>query len=210
MTTRPPSIRLKSRWFRSERPRGAREVAGAAAFIVWRIAGNVLASMRNADFEIPPGPRYFDFLAEWLVFLVQVSDRVIYTRFDAEQRFEFVCTLANRVAEILTDNRADLLGVAAELPVSAGKDCFIDTLNLRSLDYAEFRFENDEADYGFRRFLADRLVDVVGERDTVWVHDQVMEIEVPRAVELLRKGLAGLLDEDAPPARRRGVAVSGD
>ena len=39
----------------------------AAAFIVWRIAQNSLKTMRAARFDLPPGPRYFAFMAEFLV-----------------------------------------------------------------------------------------------------------------------------------------------
>jgi hypothetical protein len=206
--SRAPSIRIKSRWFKPERPRGVREMAGASAFIVWRIAFSVLNSMRKADFQIDPGPKYFDFLAEWLVFLIQVADRLVYERLAPEQRFEFVSVLANRLADILIDNRADLLGTSAASD-ARGKGEFIDLLNLRSLDYADFRCEEGRIDYGFRRYLADQLSYAVGEYDTVWVHDQVMEIEAPRAVELLLKGLRDLLgDEPAPSARR--VSVSGE
>lgn len=211
MSRAAPPIRLKSRWFKAERPRGVREIAGASAFIIWRIAFNVLNSMRRADFQIDPGPKYFDFLAEWLVFLVQVADRMAYERLAPEQRFEFVSVLANRLADILIDNRDDLLGLPSDSTSrpARGKDDFIDLLNLRSLDYADFRCEAGQIDYGFRRYLADRLCYVVGEYDTVWVHDQVMEIEAPRAVELLQKGLRELLG-DAPESPRRRAAVSGD
>ena len=195
------AMRIKSHWFKSERPKAVAEIAGAVAFIVWRVAQQVLRNMRRADFEINAGPQYFDFLAEWLIFLVQGADRVAFERL-GEARVEFTTVLANRVGEMLADNRSDLL---ADADVAEIKERFIDLLNLRLSDYADF----ERIDYGCLRFLAGQLAHVVGPRDTVWVHDQVMEIEAPQAVELVERGIDGLLD-DAPRQRTPQERVSGE
>lgn len=203
-------MRIKNQWFKSERPKSTREVAGAVAFITWRVAQNVLKNMRRADFEIEPGAQYFDFLAEWLIFLIQIADRIGFERMGGERRVEFTSALANRVGEILADNRHDLLcGDDYNEDCAAYKGRFIDLLNLRSADYADFDFGDSSIEYGFLRYLADRLTHVVGERDTVWVHDQVMEIEAPDAVALIRRGMRGLLDEEPRSAARR-MSVSGE
>lgn len=203
-------IRIKSRWFNSERPKTLGEIAGASAFIVWRVAQQVLKNMRQADFDIPPGPRYFDFLSEWLVFLIQIADRMIYVRRSIDERDAFTCALANRVGEILADNREDLLGEPMGESRSDGcKGSFIDLLNLRSADYADFGFEHEQVDYGFRRYLADHLTWAVGERDAIWVHDQVMEIEAPQAVAAICKSMRGLLGEEPQPTRR-AASMSGE
>jgi len=44
---------------------------------------------------------------------------------------------------------------------------------------------------------------VLGERDRMWVHDQVMEIEAPDAAAHLLRGLNGLFGLTPRPARRR-------
>ncbi|HMZ00710.1 MAG TPA: hypothetical protein PLW24_05095 [Burkholderiaceae bacterium] len=209
------ALRIKNLWFREDHPRSLREVAGAAAFIVWRVAGHVLQNMRRADFDILPGPAYFDFLAEWLVFLIQVADRIAYAHLGAEERVEFTSSLANRVAEIQADNRVELLGArppgeaaSAALPGRhPERDCFIDLLNLRSQDYADFEIDPRRLGTPVARYLAERLLHVLGERDRMWVHDQVMEIEAPDAALQVQRGLDGLLGLTPRPARRRaGVA----
>ena len=48
-------MRVKSQWFKSATPKSATEIAGAAAFIVFRIAQNSLKNMRQARFELPAG-----------------------------------------------------------------------------------------------------------------------------------------------------------
>lgn len=198
-------MRIKSHWFRDERPKSTREIASAAAFIAWRIAQNILKDMRRADFEIDPGTQYFDFLAEWLVFLIQIADRIAFEHIGAQLRVDFTSSMANRLGEILADNRNDLLGPAnSDEDVAVFKSRFIDLLNLRSVDYADFDFSDTTIEYGFLRYLADRLTHVLRERDKVWVHDQVMEIEAPEAVNLIRKGMRGLLGEEPRPARRAG------
>jgi hypothetical protein len=64
------AIRLKSQWFKTDTPKTPQQAAGAMAFIVWRVAHNTLAQMRSAQFDIDIGPMYFDFMREWLVFLI--------------------------------------------------------------------------------------------------------------------------------------------
>ena len=68
----PPAMRIKSHWFRSDRPKSPEEIAGAAAFIAWRVAQNALKTMRSAKYELAPGPQYFAFLSEFLTFLTLV------------------------------------------------------------------------------------------------------------------------------------------
>jgi hypothetical protein len=193
-------MRIKSQWFRSERPKSVPEIAGALAFIVWRIAQQVLRNMRRADFQIEPGPRYFDFLAEWLIFLIQSADRLAFERL-GDARTEFTTVLANRVGEILADNRNELL---ADRSASDHKEQFIELLNLRLGDYADF----NEIDYGCMRYLAGLLSHIVGPHDTVWVHDQVMEIEAPQASDTVHRGFCGLLDDS--PRRARSARMSGE
>jgi hypothetical protein len=197
----PSPMRIKNHWFKNERPKSVPEIAAAVAFIAWRVAQQVLRNMRRADFDIQAGPKYFDFLSEWLIFLVQSADRTVSERLPGE-RVEFTTVLANRVGEILADNRSDLLGDAGAAEL---KDRFIDLLNLRMSDYADF----DRIDYGCLRYLAGQLAHVVGPRDTVWVHDQVMEIEAPQAVALLARGIDGLLD-DSPRRASRSARMSGE
>ena len=194
------SVRIRSQWFRTERPKAVAEIAGAVAFIVWRVSQQVLRNMRQADFELEPGPKYFEFLSEWLIFLVHSADRAAHPRL-GESRLEFTTVLSNRVGEILADNRSDLLGDDTRDDV---KDRFIDLLNLRLSDYSDF----ERIDYGCLRYLAGQLAHVGGPRDTVWVHDQVMEIEAPQAVELIERGFKGLMG-DTPRSRQRPAGMGG-
>lgn len=198
---RPSGVRVRSHWFKSERPKTVEEIAGAVAFIVWRVAQQALRNMRSADFEIEVGPRFFAFLAEWLAFLAQVTDRTAYERF-GEGRLGFTTVVANRLGETLAGNRSDLLGSEGG---ADQKSAFIDLFNLRLDDYVDFGLD----DYGRMRYLAQKLAQVVGPHDQLWIHEQVMEIEAPQAVGQIHKAILDLLGEGPRRGRRPG-AVGGE
>ena len=196
-------MRVKSQWFKGGKARPPQEIAGAAAFIVWRIGENALKSMRTADFDIAVGEQYFSFLSEFLVFLVQAADRVAYRRMSGEERVAFTGTLANRVGETLSDNQSRLLGGAA----AEHKAAFIELLNRRAGEYAEFEYDETGPSFSFLRHLGYVMQEIMEERDRYWVTDQLMAIEAPEAVETLEKAMLGLFGD--APKRRRGSAATG-
>ena len=183
-------MRVKSKWFKSEREKNPQEIAGAMAFIIWRIGQNALKNTRKADFDVAVGEQYFAFLSEFLIFLVQVADRIAYGRLSGEARIAFTTALAQRVAEILAENRSELLGGE----VSGHKGNFIGQLNLRAGEYAECEYGSDGPSFSFLRYLAHCMLDIVDERDKKWVIDQMMEIEAPEAVAMVEKAMQDLLE----------------
>jgi hypothetical protein len=198
-------MRVKSRWFKSDGPKSPEQNAGAMAFIVWRVARNLLGRMRGARFDIEAGPPYFDFLREVLVFLVHVADRMAWQRMDAGARAAFTTELALRVAAHLDDNATDLLDAPAAGQASH-RDRFIDLVNELSAHYAEFGADPAEAgfapDFGFVRYFASRVAEVLPAKDRLWTMDQLMAVEVPEAVATLRRSFDGLLSAESRPARR--------
>lgn len=106
-------MRIRSQWFKGAGTKSAGEVAGAAAFIAWRVAVNALKTTRAAGFEIAPGPQYFGFVEEFLAFLVIGGDRIAHARGDEAWRVAFTTAMAQRAGDILAENEADLLGAAA-------------------------------------------------------------------------------------------------
>jgi hypothetical protein len=117
----------------------------------------------------------------------------------------FTTELANRVAETLADNQSRLLGGT----VGEHKEHFIEQLNLRAAEYAEFEYGNDGPSFAFMRYLAHCMLDVVDERDKNWVTDQMMAIEAPEAVAMVEKAMRGLLETE-PRRRASRSAVGGD
>lgn len=198
-------MRIKSNWFKPGREHTPEELAGAVAFVVYKIADNALKNTRKANFDVAVGTQYFAFLTEFLLFLIQVADRIAYRRLSAEARFAFTSALANRVAETHAENESRLLGGE----IAECKHRFIDKLNLRADEYAGFGYDETGPDFSFIRYLAFCMDKVMGEKDSGWIIDQMMAIEAPEAVEMVEKTFRNLLETEPRPARRR-TSASGD
>lgn len=183
-------MRIKSNWFNGGREHTPQELAGAVSFVVWRIADNALKNTRKANFEIAVGPQYFAFLAEFLIFLIQVADRIAYRRLTPENRVAFTGALANRVAENYAENHSRLLG---DDPGKI-KQRFIDRVNERADGYADFDYGEDGPSFHFTRYLGYCMNQVMDEKDSGWIIDQMISIGAPEAVEMLEKTLRDLLD----------------
>lgn len=197
-------MRIKNHWFKSEREKTPQEIAGALAFTIWRIADNALKNTRKANFEIAIGPQYFSFLTEFLVFLIQVADRIAYRQLPSEVRFELTSALANRVAETLAENQSRLMGGS----IAVHKQHFIDKLNQRAGEYADFNYSSDGPDFAFTRYLAYCMREVMDEKDVEWVIDQMMSIEAPEAVDMVEKAMRDLYETG--PKQSHRATVSGD
>jgi hypothetical protein len=198
-------MRIKSQWFKGDREKSTQEIAGAMAFTIWRIADNALKNTRRANFEIAIGPQYFLFLTEFLVFLIQVADRIAHRQLSAEARFAFTSTLANRVAETLAENQNRLMGDS----IATHKQHFIDKLNQRAGEYADFNYGSDGPEFAFTRYLAFCMREVMDEKDVEWVIDQMMSIEAPEAVDMVEGAMRNLYEAEPRPTRTRRF-TSGD
>jgi hypothetical protein len=198
-------MRIKSNWFKPGREHSPEELAGAFSFVIYRIADNALKQTRKADFEIAVGTQYFAFLTEFLVFVIQVADRIAYRRLSQEERVAFTSTLANRIAETHAENESRLLG--GEL--AECKRRFIDRLNQRANEYADMSFEENATNFSFLRYLGFCMDEVMDEKDNGWIIDQIMSIEAPEAVEMVEKTFRNLLESE-PRQPRRGASTSGD
>ena len=199
-------LRIKAHWFKPDQAKSPEQTASAMAFIAWRIALNMLKRMREASFDIDAGPAYFGFVREVLAFLLCGIDRLAYAQLGADARTPFTTALVLRVAEILRENEADLLG-----PIAGDdyRDRFIDQFNTLAGHYAEFGWSEAEGpDFAFVRYLGSRLEASVPEKDRHWVVDQVMAIEVPEAVGMLQRAMQGVFSTE-PRSTRRG-SISGD
>lgn len=200
------TLRIKSTWFQAGQAKTPEQNASALAFIAWRVALHMLKRMRDAGFDIDAGPAYFGFVREVLVFLLAGIDRMAYSRLGADERTPFTTALVLRVAEILRENEADLLGAIAGADYS---DRFIDQFNTLGEHYAEFGWSDDSGpDFAFARYLGSRLEAMVPAKDRIWVIDQVMVVEVPEAVAMLQRAMQGVFSTEPRRARRAGI--SGD
>ena len=140
-----------------------------------------------------------------MTFLIQVADRVAYRRLSEEDRFSFTSSLANRVAETHAENESRLLGGQ----LAECKRQFIDQLNLRAGEYAEFNYGENGPDFSFFRYLGFCIDQVMDKKDNGWIIDQIMSIEAPEAVDMIEKTFRNLLETE-PRQTRKQVASTGE
>lgn len=184
-------MRVKSHWNVKGKQRSLEEVAGALAFIEWRIAGNSVLSLENEGFETTTNSQRLDVFQELTAFLIHVTDRLVHDSMKADERQKFIIGLALKMADFYHDNRVDAEGRGTDF-----RQPYIDVLNARLADYAEFSFEAGEPGYAFRRYLGEAVTRVMGQKDSKWITDQVMEIEVPKMLKPLKKGLRDLFSTE--------------
>jgi len=185
-------VRIRSRWKDKGRERSLEDVAGALAFIEWRIAGGALLNLENEGFQTDTQLQRLEVLEELCSFLVHVTDRLVHESLDDEGRQRFIIALALKLADTYHDNRVDAQGRGQDF-----RQPFIDKLNVRMGDYADFRFDDGEPGYAFKRYLGECVTNSMGPKDRKWISDQVMEIEVPEMLKTLKKGLKDLFESGA-------------
>ncbi len=195
------TVRIRSNWSKKGKQRTIEEIAGAQAFIEWRIAGNTVLSLENEGFETETNAHRLDIIQEVSAFLIHVTDRLVHDAMDEDERQRFIVALALKTADFYHDNRID----AEENPTDFQKPSeslgvnykkhYIEILNSRLADYSEFTFENEEPGYAFKRYLGEAVTKVMGPRDNKWISDQVMEIEIPEMMTTLKRGMKNLFDK---------------
>lgn len=186
-----PIVRVKSRWNLKGRERTPEEVAGALASIIWRIAGNTVLSLENEGFETVTNSQRLDVFEELCAFLIHVTDRLVHDDMTEDERRRFIVALAVKTASIYHDNRIDADGAGPNYGHR-----FIEALNPRMSDYAEFSFADGEPGYAFKRYLGEAVTRTMGPKDSKWIADQVMEIEVPKMLAPLKKSLKDLFSTE--------------
>jgi len=193
------AIRLKTK-FHTKGQRSPATLASAVSVLAWKLAIESIKRMRKADYDIDPGRQYFDFVCEFLAFLAVSADRVAYRELEEDARVEFTTVLARNIGRFVEENNIMLLGEA--VPGESQRH-FVDLFNRRAAEYAEFDYTEAGPDFGFRRFFAACLRDVLPEKDKLWVVDQAMDIEAPEALRMLEKTLAGLFNPEQAKSERR-------
>ncbi|MDP2828527.1 MAG: hypothetical protein Q8O37_07960 [Sulfuricellaceae bacterium] len=188
------AIRVRSQWHTTGEAKSPQQVATVVASLIFRVAEEKVTHMQQADFQISSKEQGFAIISEYLAFLLQYTDRFIYGRVEEEYRAALIGAIAKRIAEILEDNQLTYIG---QPEGTSYQSRFITLLNERLAEYAGFDYENGEPGYPCRRFLGSMIIGLMPKQDQSWTIDQVVEIEVPNALELLRRGLSGLFSEES-------------
>lgn len=184
------SVVLRTRW-RSTTPRTIDDLAGVVGFNVWKIAQETFRHMESEAFRFSSDAQVTRVMTEFIAFLVQCIDRVVYARMTPPERQTFMNALGAHLAKTMDNNQTDLLGPGTY------RTAFVDTLNARFHDYAAYQFSADGPSYSCLRYLGERVAEAMAATDNRWVVEYIMDIEAPDMLKFLNKLLADVL---APPA----------
>ncbi|ABL02716.1 hypothetical protein Rmag_1010 [Candidatus Ruthia magnifica str. Cm (Calyptogena magnifica)] len=178
-------MRVKSTWHKTQ-VKTIDDIAGALAFNSWRITKNHLEDLINEAFIIEKA-QVFDIISEYLCFLIQCIDRLVFNKLDAKQRQLLIIKLTKQLAIYFHENKQDRIG-----PGKFWKD-FIQIYNARSQDYANYEFTNNKINYHFLRYFAEKIKKAMTHADSEWIVQQIIEIQAPKAFKSIKKSVKNLV-----------------
>lgn len=180
-------MRVKSRWSKKDKTHSVEEIAGALAFIAWRIATNGILSMEHAEFDAETQEQRLQIIGEFLAFTIHMADRITIERFDEKERMVFMTELSIKCAKHMEDNKRDILGPGEY------KQDFVDLLNQRLAEYSEYDYSDEEGpSFRMKRQFGDHVSKIFGEKDQKWVSTQIMDIEVREILVHLQRATPNL------------------
>lgn len=184
-SSRPSVALVKTRW-RKKGVRTLPELAGILGANVWKIALEVFKHMEKEGFRFGSDRMVTTVLTEFIAFLVQLADRSVYGKLSEPDRATLISETVRHLAATMENNQHDLLG-----PGDYRKP-FIDLLNARFGDYARFDYPGAEPDYACLGFFSAKVSDAMvsdptASGDNKWVIEQMMDIEAPEMVLLVKK-----------------------
>lgn len=183
------AIRIKSHWQDEERERSLPEIGSALAYIAWRIAMDKAINLHCERFVYRDDEQRLAVIRDYLIFLIQIADRLAHARLTDEERRVLVTAFAKNVLVHLQDNSQDLLG-----PADYGTP-FLARLNDVSADYAELQFGDDGPSYAFLRHLGFLVQSLMGDaQENRWVIDQVMDKDGWDAYRQFARAFADLFE----------------
>ena len=194
ISSRPQIALVKTRW-RKKGARSVEERAGVIGANIWKIAVEIFRHMEKEGFRFGSDRMTTEVIAESIAFLVQLADRAVYGRLAEEERAALIGAVVRHLAATMENNQQDLFG-----PGEYRKP-FIDLLNARFGEYAGFEYRDGEPGYPCLRYFAAKVAEAMAPGDNKWVVEQMMDIEAPEMVRLVRKLVeqAAAAEPPAPP-----------
>jgi len=176
------ALRIKSQWYQEDAERSLEEIAGALAFNGWRIAMDKAITLHGEQFVYDNDQQRLDVIAEYLIYQIQIVDRMVHERLNQDERRTLITALALKLAEHMDENSRDLLGPGDY------STAFIERFNRRAGDYADLGFDDEGPSYPFMRQLGFEIQQVMGESmKNRWVIDQVMDKDGPLVYKHLKR-----------------------
>ncbi len=191
ISSRPSVGLIKTRW-RKKGPRTLADRAGVIGANVWKLALEFFRHMEKDGFRFGSDRLVTNVLTEFIAFLVQLVDRSVYGRLTEADRAALIGEVVRHLAITMESNQLDLFG-----PGEYRKP-FIDAMNARFSEYAELEYKDGEPGYACVRYFASRVSYAMAEGDNRWVTEQMMDVEAPEMVRLVKKLVEQALEQPRP------------
>ncbi|CAB9542631.1 hypothetical protein [uncultured Gammaproteobacteria bacterium] len=190
-------MRVKSKWHKSQ-VKTIEDIGGAMAFICWRITKNHLEDLINEGFVIEK-EQVFNVIIEYLCFLIQSIDRLVFKTLNTEQRQELINKLAKQSAFYYQENKTERIGEGNHWK------SFINTYNQRSKDYSDYDFTSNEPSYHFLRYFSEKVKLAMTDVDAKWIVQQMIEIQAPKAFKKIAQSVDDLVSVDKIISKERQI-----
>jgi len=186
------ALRIKSHWHDDGNERSLGEIAGAIAYIIWRIAKDKAINLHGEDFIYDDDRQRMDVIIEYSIFMLNITDRLAKIRFDMEdeRRTELIYAVTKKLAAHVHGNSLDLFGEGDHIGP------FVSKINERGAEYSEFGYtELDGPSFPFLRHFGFSIQQVMGtEGENRWVIDQVMDKDGPDVVKQFSRAIDNLFE----------------
>ncbi|CAB9541464.1 hypothetical protein BROOK1789B_1927 [Bathymodiolus brooksi thiotrophic gill symbiont] len=190
-------MRVKSKWHKSQ-VKTIEDIGGAMAFICWRITKNHLEDLINEGFVIEK-EQVFNVIIEYLCFLIQSIDRLVFKTLNTKQRQELINKLAKQSAFYYQENKTERIGEGNHWK------SFINTYNQRSKDYSDYDFTSNEPSYHFLRYFSEKVKLAMTDVDAKWIVQQMIEIQAPKAFKKIAQSVDDLVSVDKIISKERQI-----
>ena len=172
------TMRIRTQWKRNPSEKTVEDTASALAYIAWQIALTTAKNLHSERFDYEADEDRANVIAEFLIYLTHVTDRLSYTMLDERDREELVTLVAREVARQYQKNVESVLGA------NDYASAFLDKLNKRIAEYSTSSFDEQTPGYDMRRLLGQAVQQIMGDSQTnKWILDQVIEIDSLQMVE---------------------------
>lgn len=180
------ALRLKTK-FRKKGPKTLEDRASVLATNVWRIAQEASRRMEKEGYQLGGDRQVTAVITEFMAFLVQIADRIVYGQLSEDDRHRFINALSKQLARITSVNLEEFVGPGAHAHI------FVDTFNKRFADYSELEFNGHNPSYAVLRYLGDKVAQAMQATDSKWVLEQVVDVEAPEAIKTVKMVIGQVL-----------------
>ena len=183
------TMRIRTQWKRDPDEKSVEDIASALAYIAWQIALTTAKNLHTERFDYESDEQRVNVIAEYLIYLTHITDRLSYDVLKDQARNELVTLVAHEVARQFQKNVEGVLGA------NDYTSAFLDKLNVRIVDYSSSSFDEQAPGYDMRRLLGHSVQQIMGISQTnKWVLDQVIEIDSLEMVETYVRSYNKLVD----------------